>query len=60
MKAQGPPCVVCAKRVSKIRVTSCPWCHRVLCTKCRCPNRCWERGRFVDVQGGGIKAVIDD
>lgn len=55
MKATGPPCVVCYKRVSIRAITRCPWCKRVLCLKCKCPAKCSERGRFVDVPGG-IKA----
>lgn len=58
-KALGPPCSVCSKRVSYRRVPRCPWCKRVLCMKCQCPNKCWERGVFVDVPGG-IKAVLLD
>jgi hypothetical protein len=39
--AQGPPCVVCGKRVSYRRITTCPRCRRVLCLKCICPNSCF-------------------
>jgi hypothetical protein len=56
-KASGPPCAVCGKRVASTRVTRCPWCGRVLCLDCKCPNRYWERGYFQDVPGG-IKTVL--
>lgn len=46
--AQGPKCVGgCGKRVSKYRVTSCPWCGRVLCLNCKCPMKCWEATRAI-------------
>jgi hypothetical protein len=42
--ATGPLCEgTCGKRVSARRVTQCPWCRRVLCLKCECPDRCGER-----------------
>jgi hypothetical protein len=36
--AEGPPCDRCGKRVSKARVTRCPFCSRVLCLRCVCPG----------------------
>jgi len=47
MRAQGPPCAVCGNRVSKA-VTRCPWCHRVLCLRCECPNQCWKTQILTD------------
>lgn len=40
--AKGPPCEVCHKRVSVRRVTRCPWCRRILCLNCTCPNLCYK------------------
>lgn len=38
VRAAGPPCSVCGKRVSVRRTPRCPWCGVVLCFKCICPN----------------------
>jgi hypothetical protein len=42
--ATGPQCEGrCKRRVSTRRVTRCPWCRRVLCLKCECPDKCGAR-----------------
>jgi hypothetical protein len=46
--AKGPPCEGCRKRVSMKRITRCPWCRRVLCLSCECPQRCARR--MIDMQ----------
>jgi hypothetical protein len=52
-RAKGPPCVVCGKPVPLRAVTRCPWCRRVLCLTCFCPNECSSTASRSAAQGGG-------